>query len=88
MRGIDLTWIQSRPIGSSLGKYCFAIDAEGHIDDARLGEALMGLRRTSDDVRFLGSYPRADGSVINVRPGTSDSDFADAKQWLGRLRGA
>lgn len=88
VRGIDLTWIQSRPIGSSLGKYCFAIDAEGHIDDARLGEALMGLRRTSDDVRFLGSYPRADGAVTNVSPGTSDSDFADANQWLGRLRGA
>jgi prephenate dehydratase len=86
VRGIDLTWIQSRPIGSALGKYCFAIDAEGHIEDARLGEALMGLRRTSDDVRFLGSYPRADGAVVDITPGTSDSDFADANQWLRRLR--
>jgi prephenate dehydratase len=86
VRGIDLTWIQSRPIGSTLGKYCFAIDAEGHIDDARVSEALMGLRRTSDDVRFLGSYPRADGSVVDITPGTSDSDFTDAAQWLRRLR--
>lgn len=86
VRGIDLTWIQSRPIGSTLGKYCFAIDAEGHIEDARLGEALMGLRRTSDDVRFLGSYPRADGAVVSITPGTSDSDFTDAAQWLRRLR--
>jgi prephenate dehydratase len=70
-----------------LGKYCFAIDAQGHIDDARVSEALMGLRRTSDDVRFLGSYPRADGAVVDVSAGTSDSDFADAAQWLGRLRG-
>jgi prephenate dehydratase len=86
VRGIDLTWIQSRPIGSALGKYCFAIDAEGHIEDARLGEALMGLHRTSDDVRFLGSYPRADGSVVNVSAGTSDSDFTEAGRWLGSLR--
>jgi prephenate dehydratase len=86
VRGIDLTWIQSRPTGSSLGKYCFAIDAEGHIEDARVAEALMGLRRTSDDVRFLGSYPRADGAVVNVSAGTSDSDFSDASQWLRRLR--
>jgi prephenate dehydratase len=85
-RGIDLTWIQSRPTGSALGKYCFAIDAEGHVADARVAEALMGLRRTSDEVRFLGSYPRADGVVTNVTPGTSDSDFRDAAAWLDRLR--
>lgn len=85
-RGIDLTWIQSRPTGSALGKYCFAIDAEGHVADARVGEALMGLRRTSDEVRFLGSYPRADGVVTNVSAGTSDSDFTDAAAWLSRLR--
>jgi prephenate dehydratase len=87
VRGIDLTWIQSRPTGSALGKYCFAIDAEGHIDDARVAEALMGLHRTSDDVRFLGSYPRADGAVVNVSAGTSDSDFSEASHWLKRLRG-
>jgi prephenate dehydratase len=87
VRGIDLTWIQSRPIGSSLGKYCFAIDAAGHIEDARVGEALMGLRRTSDDVRFLGSYPRADGAVVDVRTGTADSDFIDSAGWLRGLRG-
>lgn len=86
VRGIDLTWIQSRPTGSALGKYCFAIDAEGHVADARMGEALMGLRRTSDEVRFLGSYPRADGVVTSVAAGTSDSDFAQAAAWLSSLR--
>jgi len=85
-RGIDLTWIQSRPTGSALGKYCFTIDAEGHVADARVGEALMGLRRTSDEVRFLGSYPRADGVVSMVASGTSDSDFTEAAGWLARLR--
>jgi prephenate dehydratase len=87
VRGVDLTWIQSRPTGSALGRYCFAIDAEGSVLDARVGEALMGLRRTSEDVRFLGSYPRADGTVTAVSAGTSDRDFADAAAWLGSLRG-
>ncbi len=85
-RGVDLTRIESRPTGSALGRYCFSIDAEGHVADARMGEALMGLRRTCADVRFLGSYPRADGAVTDVRAGTSDSDFADASSWLTGLR--
>jgi prephenate dehydratase len=85
-RGVDLTRIESRPAGSELGKYCFSLDCEGHVADARVGEALMGLRRTCDDVRFLGSYPRADGAITAVSPGTSDGDFTDASAWLRRLR--
>ncbi len=86
VRGVDLTRIESRPAGSELGRYCFSIDAEGHVGDARVGEALMGLRRTCADVRFLGSYPRADQVVTSVAPGTADADFADAAAWLNRLR--
>ena len=85
-RGVNLTRIESRPTGSQLGKYCFSIDAEGHVADARMGEALMGLRRTCADVRFLGSYPRADGVVTPVSPGTADSDFTEAASWVSRLR--
>lgn len=85
-RGVDLTWIQSRPTGSALGKYCFAIDAEGHVLDSRVGEALMGLRRTSDEVRFLGSYPRADGVIASPTSGTTDAEFAAAAAWLSSLR--
>ena len=69
VRGINLTRIESRPTGDGLGKYCFSIDCEGHLDDARVGEALMGLRRVCADVRFLGSYPRRDGGRAQVRPG-------------------
>ena len=86
VRGINLTTIQSRPTGDRLGQYYFFIDCEGHVDDARVGEALMGLRRVCRDVRFLGSYARCDGGVTQVRPGTSDSEFAEAAAWLGRLR--
>ena len=65
VRGVNLTLIQSRPTGDGFGRYRFWIDCEGHVADARVGEALMGLRRVCSDVRFLGSYPRAD----EVRPG-------------------
>jgi len=86
VRGINLTRIESRPTGDGLGRYCFSIDCEGHLDDARVGEALMGLRRVCADVRFLGSYPREDGARAQVRPGTSDVEFAQAAAWLARLR--
>jgi len=86
VRGINLTTIQSRPTGDRLGQYYFFIDCEGHIDDARVGEALMGLRRVCAEVRFLGSYARCDHGATHVRPGTSDAEFAAAAAWLGRLR--
>ncbi|HEY1624128.1 MAG TPA: prephenate dehydratase [Streptosporangiaceae bacterium] len=86
VRGINLTTIQSRPTGDRLGQYYFFIDCEGHLDDARVGEALIGLRRVCTEVRFLGSYPRCDGGSTHIRPGTSDAEFADAAAWLGRLR--
>jgi prephenate dehydratase len=86
VRGVNLTRIESRPTGERLGRYCFSIDCEGHVDDARVGEALTGLRRVCAEVRFLGSYPRADGQAAAVRPGTSDLEFRDATSWLARVR--
>ncbi len=41
-RGVNLSRIESRPIGDELGRYLFSIDAEGHIAEARMAEALMG----------------------------------------------
>jgi prephenate dehydratase len=86
VREVNLTRIESRPTGQGLGRYCFFIDCEGHVGEARVGEALMGLRRICSDVRFLGSYPRDDGGHTEVRAGTSDAAFADAGAWLARLR--
>ena len=34
-RGVNLTWIESRPTGNGMGRYCFAVDCEGHVADAR-----------------------------------------------------
>ncbi|MCX4549480.1 prephenate dehydratase [Streptomyces sp. NBC_01387] len=87
VRGVNLMLLQSRPTGEGIGNYCFAIDAEGHISDRRVGEALMGLKRSCPEVRFLGSYPRAGvapGAVRALRPGTSDPEFVAASDWLAR----
>ena len=88
VRGINLTRIESRPTKERIGRYCFFLDCGGHIEDARVGEALMGLRRVCADVRFLGSYPRAEAADHpgDGRAGPSDDDFADAAAWLERVR--
>lgn len=85
-RGINISRLESRPTGEMMGRYCFSIDFEGHVQDARVGEALTGLRRVAADVRFLGSYPRADGHRASVQQNATDDAFGDAQQWLGRLR--
>ncbi|GAA3488349.1 prephenate dehydratase [Streptomyces cremeus] len=89
VRGVNLMLIQSRPTGAGIGNYCFAVDAEGHIADRRVGEALMGLKRIAPKVRFLGSYPRAGVAVEDVpelRHGTSDREFTEASDWLARCQ--
>ena len=86
VRGINLSRIESRPTGDRLGRYFFSVDCDGHLADARVGEALSALRRVCADVRVLGSYARADGASTTAGPGTSDSDFADAAAWLAQVR--
>ena len=86
-RGVNLCRIESRPTKKILGDYCFSVDAEGHIDDARLAEAMMGLHRICGDVVFLGSYPRADRVEPIIQAGTSNADYAAAATWLKRLKG-
>lgn len=86
VRGVNLTFIQSRPTGAGLGDYHFIIDAEGHINDERVGEALMGLRRICADVRFLGSYPRADKIAPTTNRNAHDENFTEASEWLESVR--
>lgn len=85
-RGINLTRIESRPTRGRLGEYRFYFDVDGHIAEARLGDAVAALRRRCASVRFLGSYPKADGLVSAPAPGTSDEDFRAAAEWVARLR--
>ena len=87
VRGVNLTRIESRPTRKALGDYYFSVDVEGHVADARVAEALAGLHRVCLDVRFHGSYPRHDGKQPVLRDGVTDTDFADAQEWLDRLKG-
>jgi prephenate dehydratase len=84
-RGINLSLIQSRPIGDALGRYRFVIDLEGHVLDERVADALLGLKRFSPNVTFLGSYPRADGTPVEVSTRYDDDAFVDARDWLRGL---
>jgi prephenate dehydratase len=85
LRGVNLCRIESRPAKDRLGNYYFSVDAEGHIADLRMTEALQGLHRTCKRVDYLGSYPRADLTEPVVRAGFRDSDFAKAAAWLAKL---
>lgn len=81
-RGVNMSLIESRPIGDELGRYRFVIDLEGHILDERVADALLGLKRFSPNVIFLGSYPRADKLAIAVTPRYGNDVFVEARDWL------
>ncbi|MEU5236892.1 prephenate dehydratase [Streptomyces lydicus] len=84
VRGVSMMRIESRPTGEGIGRYCFSVDCEGHVTDRRVSEVLMGLKRVCRDVRFLGSYPRADEMTPTVRREMSDTAFTEASDWLAR----
>src|SRR5690606_26449013 len=84
-RGINLSLLASRPIGDALGRYRFVIDADGHILDERMADALLGLRRFSPKVLFLGSYPRADRAIVRYPERYSDDVCVEARDWLRGL---
>lgn len=85
VRGVNLTRIESRPTKTTLGSYCFSIDAEGHVQDRRVAEALEGLHRVCPRVHFLGSYPRANHIRPEVGVGFSDAEFDEAAKWVRGL---
>jgi prephenate dehydratase len=85
-RGVNLSRIESRPVGDRFGRYRFNIDAEGHVDDDAIGEALMGLHRFSGSVKYLGSYPRADKGETKHQGNNANQAYLSARQWLESLR--
>jgi prephenate dehydratase/chorismate mutase/prephenate dehydratase len=58
-RNINLTKLESRPSRDKPWEYIFYVDFEGHIDDPLCQEALAELKRNTNFVKILGSYPRA-----------------------------
>ena len=86
LRGINLSRIESRPTKDRLGTYRFFLDFDGHVADARIGDALAGLRRRCTEVRFLGSYPKADRAPAPVRQCASEQAFQESARWLAEIR--
>jgi prephenate dehydratase len=82
---VNLSLLQSRPIGDSLGRYRFVVDLDGHILDERVADALLGLKRFSPNVTFLGSYARADEHAIDYDSRYGDEVFIEARDWLRGL---
>jgi prephenate dehydratase len=84
-RGVNLSLIESRPIGDALGRYRFVMDADGHVLEERIADALLGVHRFSPNVIFLGSYPRADRTPVSYDPRYADDVFVEARDWLRGL---
>ncbi len=84
-RGVNLSLLESRPIGDALGRYRFVVDLDGHVLDERVADALLGLKRFSPNVIFLGSYPRADRKAVQASSRYDDEVYIEAREWLHGL---
>jgi prephenate dehydratase len=58
-RDVNLTKIESRPSRDKPWEYVFYVDFEGHVDDPVCQEAIAELKKTTNFIKILGSYPRA-----------------------------
>lgn len=87
-RGVNMSLLESRPIGDALGRHRFIIDLEGHITEERIADAVLGLYRFTPRVIFLGSYPKADRQPVDFDPRYADEVFVEARDWLRELLSA
>jgi prephenate dehydratase len=85
-RRINLSKLESRPTkAGGLGDYCFVIDADGHIGDELLADALRALHAKQGGVKFLGSYPAAGAHATTTRE-HADVRWRQADDWMSALR--
>lgn len=56
-RDINLTKIESRPTRTSLGRYVFLVDFEGHRLDSKVAETLGSVGNQVSMFKIFGSYP-------------------------------
>ena len=85
-RRINLSKLESRPTkAGGLGDYCFVIDADGHIGDELMADALRALHAKQGDVKFLGSYPAAGAHATSTRE-HADARWRRADDWMTDLR--
>ena len=83
-RGINLTRLESRPAKSAIGVYVFLVDADGHIADPAIADVLAALIRRSALWRWLGSYPRVQGTNDPAADFATTSAYAAAHDQVRR----
>lgn len=86
-RRVDMSRIESRPTRERAGTYDFHVEIVGHLEDAAVAEALAGLHRYCDKVRYLGSWPQEGwiGGVSGLE-GSVPPDYASSREWVRELR--
>jgi prephenate dehydratase len=85
-RRINLSKLESRPTkAGGLGDYCFVIDADGHIADELMADALRALHAKQGGVKFLGSYPAAGAHAHSARE-HADTRWRQADDWMTDLQ--
>jgi prephenate dehydratase len=84
-RNLNLTRIESRPTKQALGEYCFVIEFSGHVVDELVGDCLRDLHMVTGGLKFLGSYPVADGEPTS-RPSAVEAEREIADSWLSERR--
>jgi chorismate mutase/prephenate dehydratase len=62
-RGVNMTFIESRPSRQKKFEYRFFVDIEGHTETAEVTEVIEAARHHCQTLRVLGSFPRADEIV-------------------------
>lgn len=63
-RGLNLSRIESRPVGDVPFEYSFLLDIDPTPDVRALSEALDQLRRSARAFRMIGHYPRAQRTLM------------------------
>ena len=84
-RDINLTKVESRPTKRALGDYCFIFDLDGHIADEIVADCLRSLHAELAEVKFLGSYPAAGASAVDIRR-DAGAAWTKAEEWIAGLR--
>ncbi len=83
-RGINLTRLESRPTRSKMGEYVFLVDADGHLAEPAMADVVAALSRRSALLRWLGSYPRSQGSNVPAAEFATGQAYAAANEQIRR----
>lgn len=83
-RGINLTRLESRPTRSKIGEYVFLVDADGHLAEPAMADVVAALSRRSVLLRWLGSYPRTQGSNVPAAEFATGQAYAAANDQIRR----